>query len=71
MASILDLPDELLLPIAERLIVEPRYDRKPYKDPRALSIAHRRLTNVVRSTIQGLETSYVPLPKAHALFRTL
>jgi hypothetical protein len=70
-ASILDLPHELLLPIAEHLIVEPRYDRSPYGDLTALATAHRHFTNVVRSTIHSLETPSVPLPKAHALFRTL
>jgi hypothetical protein len=70
-ASILNLPHELLLPITEHLVVEPRYDRSPYGDLTALAIAHRHFTNVVRSTIHGLETPSVPLPKAHALFRTL
>jgi hypothetical protein len=70
-ASILDLTDELLIQIVEHLVFKPHYDLNAYRDLTALAIAHRHFTNVVRSTLHGLETPSIPLPKAHALFQTL
>jgi hypothetical protein len=70
-SSILNLPDELLLPIAKHLLIEPRFDQKAYEDLFYLAVANSRFPRIVRSILQGQKALCVPLPKVHALFRTL
>ena len=70
-SSILNLPNELPLPIAKHLLIKPRFDQKAYEDLFYLAVANSRFPRIVRSILQGQKALCIPLPKVHSLFRTL
>ncbi|CAN9211992.1 unnamed protein product [Alternaria alternata] len=70
-SSILNLPNELLLPIAKHLLIKPRFDQKAYEDLFYLAVTNSRFPRIVRSILQGQKALCIPLPKVHSLFRTL
>ena len=70
-ASLLGLPDELLLVIAKYLVVQPRFDRRGYKDITSLSVTHTRFSNVAREALQQTDTLSVSVTQIHTMVRTL
>jgi hypothetical protein len=69
--NLLGLPDELLLVIAEYLVVQPRYDRRGYKDITTFAITHPKLSKIAREVPQRTDIICVAIRRIHALVRTL